>query len=209
MDIESPVIYHYLTYEIELPSPMINHVAKNGPPPSQPDLGLYISPFLWSKTRKKRSSVPLLHCNCLHSLYSRLLRAPSLRNAEEWNVSTEAVLVRITTFCCGFAIAPIILAPFSEINSRYPIFTSAGIFFETCQVCCAITRSYSGMITARFWAGAGSSVFLTMDHQCVQNLTQTPGRPGVGVRVVLCSTLGSGSESGSTRGQSHDILCPI
>jgi hypothetical protein len=65
MDIESPVIYHYLTYETELPSPMINHVAENGPPPSQPDLGLYISPFLWSKTRKNVA----LYLSCIATVF--------------------------------------------------------------------------------------------------------------------------------------------
>lgn len=55
-----------------------------------------------------------------------------------------------------------VLAPFSEINGRYPVFVGAGILFLVCQICCAVTRSYAGMIVARFWVGAGSSVFSTM-----------------------------------------------
>lgn len=170
MDIESPIVYHYLTYETELPSPTITHITENGPPPPQPNLGPYISPFLWSKTRKNVT----LYLSCIATVLTAYTAGsfapPASAMAEEWNVSTEAVFVGITTFCCGFAIAPMVLAPFSEINGRYPIFISAGILFEICQVCCAITRSYSGMIVARFWAGAGSSVFSTMVGGVISDL---------------------------------------
>ena len=39
----------------------------------------------------------------------------------EWNVSQVAAVVGITSFCCGFGIAPMVLAPFSEIQGRYPV----------------------------------------------------------------------------------------
>ncbi len=90
--------------------------------------------------------------------------------AAEWHVSETAVLVGITTFCTGFAIAPMVLAPFSEINGRYPVFVGAGILFVICQICCAVTHSYPGMIVARFWVGCGSSVFSTMVGGVVSDL---------------------------------------
>jgi hypothetical protein len=37
---------------------------------------------------------------------------------EEWHVSTVAILCGITTFTSGFGVAPMVLAPFSEINGR-------------------------------------------------------------------------------------------
>jgi len=170
MDIGSPIVYHYLTYEAELPSPAINHVAKNEPALPQPDLEPYKSPFLWSKARKN----VVLYLSCIATVFTAYTAGsyapPASAMAEEWNVSTEAIFVGITTFCCGFAIAPMILAPFSEINGRYPVFISAGILFEICQICCAITKSYPGMIVARFWAGAGSSVFSTMVGGVISDL---------------------------------------
>jgi multidrug resistance protein len=170
MDIDSPIVYHYLTYETELPSPIINHVVKNEPALPQPDLEPYKSPFLWSKARKN----VVLYLSCIATVFTAYTAGsyapPASAMAEEWNVSTEAIFVGITTFCCGFAIAPMILAPFSEINGRYPVFICAGILFEVCQICCAITRSYSGMIVARFWAGAGSSVFSTMVGGVISDL---------------------------------------
>ena len=164
------IAYHYLTYETELPPPTINYDTENGPPPPQPDLSPYISPFLWSKARKN----VCLYLSCIATVFTAYTAgsyAPTASAmAQEWNVSEEAVFVGITTFCCGFAIAPMILAPFSEINGRYPVFISAGILFEVCQICCAITRSYPGMTVARFWAGAGSSVFSTMVGGVISDL---------------------------------------
>ncbi|CAM5999616.1 unnamed protein product [Sphagnum balticum] len=90
--------------------------------------------------------------------------------AAEWNVSQVAVLVGVTTFCCGFAIAPMVLAPFSEINGRYPVFLGAGLLFEVCQIGCAVTKSYAGMLVARFGAGVGSSVFSTMVGVVISDL---------------------------------------
>lgn len=54
------------------------------------------------------------------------------------------------------------IAPFSELNGRRPVFIATGILFVICQLCCAVTRSYSGMLIARFFAGVGGSSFSTM-----------------------------------------------
>ncbi|KAH6679201.1 major facilitator superfamily domain-containing protein [Halenospora varia] len=93
-----------------------------------------------------------------------------------WNISEVAGLVGITTFCAGFAIAPMVLAPFSEINGRYPVCVGAGILYLICQTCCAVTRSYAGMVVARFWTGVGSSVFSTIVGGVVSDLYHAEGR---------------------------------
>jgi MFS family permease len=62
----------------------------------------------------------------------------------------------------GFAIAPMILAPLSEINGRRPVFIASGILFVICQLCTGITRSYAGMLVVRFFVGVGGSTFSTM-----------------------------------------------
>ncbi|KAH8588699.1 major facilitator superfamily domain-containing protein [Bisporella sp. PMI_857] len=86
----------------------------------------------------------------------------SSQMSQLWNVSEVAVFVGITTFCAGFAIAPMVLAPFSEINGRYPVFVGAGVVYFVCQLCCAVTPTYAGMLIARFFSGCGASVFSTM-----------------------------------------------
>jgi multidrug resistance protein len=94
----------------------------------------------------------------------------------EWHVSEVAIVVGITMFCAGFAIAPMVLAPFSEINGRYPVFAVAGVLFFVCQIGCAVTSSYPGMLVARFFVGCGSSVFSTMVGGVISDLYHAENR---------------------------------
>jgi hypothetical protein len=47
----------------------------------------------------------------------------------EWGVSDVAFNVGITTFTTGFGVAPMVLAPLSEINGRRPVFIATGVLF--------------------------------------------------------------------------------
>lgn len=64
--------------------------------------------------------------------------------------------------CLGFAVAPMVLAPFSEINGRRPVFIASGILFVICQLCTGFTQTYAGMLVVRFLVGVGGSTFSTM-----------------------------------------------
>lgn len=55
-----------------------------------------------------------------------------------------------------------VLAPFSEINGRRPVFMASGLLFVICQLCTGLTQSYGGMLVVRFFAGVGGSTFSTM-----------------------------------------------
>jgi multidrug resistance protein len=81
---------------------------------------------------------------------------------QEWGVSSVAALVGITTFTSGFAIAPMALAPLSEINGRRPVFIASGVLFVICQLCSGLTQSYAGMLVVRFLVGVGGSTFSTL-----------------------------------------------
>ena len=76
--------------------------------------------------------------------------------------SDVAVLAGITSFCAGFGFAPMFLAPFSEMNGRYPVFVAAGIVYVIFQAVCGVVRTLAGMIVARAFVGIGASVFSTM-----------------------------------------------
>lgn len=176
LDISSPIIYHYMTFETPLPHPSIRSGkgAKDDPP--QPNLKKFTSPFLWSRSRKNLT----IWLSCIATLITAYAAgsygAASQAMSEEWQVSEVAIYVGITTFCAGFAIAPMVLAPFSEINGRYPVFLGAGILYVVCQICCAVTRSYAGMLVARFFTGAGGSVFSTMVGGVVSDLYHAEDR---------------------------------
>jgi multidrug resistance protein len=94
----------------------------------------------------------------------------------EWGVSNVAALVGITMFTVGFAIAPMALAPFSEINGRRPVFIASGILFVICQLCSGLTRSYAGMLVVRFFAGVGGSTFSTMVGGVVSDIYHAEDR---------------------------------
>ena len=55
-----------------------------------------------------------------------------------------------------------VLAPFSEINGRRPVFIASGLLFVLCQLCTGLTHSYAGMLVVRFLVGVGGSTFSTM-----------------------------------------------
>ena len=55
-----------------------------------------------------------------------------------------------------------ILAPFSELNGRKPAFVVTGILFCVSQLSCAVTRSFPGLLVARFLAGVVGSTFNSM-----------------------------------------------
>ena len=158
-----PIIYRYLTFETELPSPTSLGPAQTDlAVPEPPDLRNYVSPFTWSTSRKTLTTWLSCAATAVTAYTAGSYSPPAQQMSEYWGVSQIAIYVGITTFSTGFAVAPMILAPFSELNGRKPVFIATGILFVLCQLCCAVTRSYPGMLLARFFAGVGSSTFSTM-----------------------------------------------
>lgn len=50
---DTPIAYHYLTFDTELPPPTDSGLTKDGSAaPEPPDLRNYVSPFTWSESRK-------------------------------------------------------------------------------------------------------------------------------------------------------------
>jgi multidrug resistance protein len=174
----TPITYHYLTFETPLPQPSTKFPTKASgtPAPPPPDLKKFMSPFEWSKSRKRFTIWLSCIATTVTAYTAGSYSPPSAQMAAEWHVSEVAILVGITTFCAGFGIAPMVLAPFSEINGRYPVFVAAGIVYFICQICCAVTHSYPGMLVARFWVGCGSSVFSTMVGGVVSDLYHAKDR---------------------------------
>ena len=177
-DAEAPIIYHYLTFETELPAPSSwhsgNRNSANSPEP--PDLRNLISPFTWSTSRKRYTTWLSSAVTVLTAMTAGSYAAAAEQLMKEWDISEVAFNVGITTFTTGFATAPMVLAPFSELNGRKPVFICTGILFVICQLCCGLTRSYGGMLAARFFAGVGGSTFSTMVGGVVSDIYETEDR---------------------------------
>ncbi|KAL8997940.1 MAG: hypothetical protein Q9169_002933 [Polycauliona sp. 2 TL-2023] len=177
--LELPIVYHYMQFDTELPLPSKSTSSESLTgidPIPPPDLRQYISPFDWPESRK--TFIIWLSCAVTAvTAYTAGSYSPAAEQMmEEWHVSQTAIYVGITTFTTGFATAPMVLAPFSEINGRKPVFIATGTLFVICQLCCAVTRSYPGMLAARFFAGVGGSTFSTMVGGVVSDIYQSEDR---------------------------------
>ncbi|KAI9733022.1 MAG: hypothetical protein M1834_003567 [Cirrosporium novae-zelandiae] len=186
LDIEEiPIDYHYLEHETELPIPIIQSRDGSEILAEEPDLRPYTSPFIWPKTRKN----VILALSCIATgMVAYAAGAYSTGEpfmSEEWGLEQVAVSVGITTFTTGFAVMPMVLAPFSELNGRKPVFLSTGLLFLVCQIACAFTHSYAGMIVARFFVGAGASTFSTMVGGIISDMYHASER---NTPMVLFST---------------------
>lgn len=152
----------YLELDTPLPTPWITAPPGPGqsPPPEAPSLEKYISPFLWPKWRKSMMTWISCGVTALAGYSAGEITPASGKLTEEWDISAVVYNLGITLFCVGFALAPMVLAPFSEINGRRPIFVASGVLFVACIVACGGTRIFAGFLVARFFQGVGACTSL-------------------------------------------------
>jgi hypothetical protein len=128
---EPPIVYHYLTFETELPSAPLQpeHDALRPSPPPCPNLRNFDNPFFWSRARK--SFMTWLSClitvSAAYSSGSYIATADQL--TQKWGISNVAYNTGITIFTVGFGIAPMALAPLSEEYGRRPVFLASGLIY--------------------------------------------------------------------------------
>ncbi|KAI5297190.1 hypothetical protein KEM55_005031 [Ascosphaera atra] len=152
---ESEIEWHYLTFDTEVPQPAGHPPVELAPP----NLKKFESPFLWSKTRKNFTTAIATYATALAAMASGAYNSASDAMQEKWHISQVVCEVGLTLFCVGFAIAPMFLAPFSEINGRRPLFIASGVLLVAASIGCGGTDSFAGMCVARFFAGVGGSTF--------------------------------------------------
>lgn len=178
---DDEIVWHYLTFETPLPQPgHVIHpeaaVDSQNVPPECPDLTAYTNPFAWHKGRKYFMSwfgaVSTTICAYTAGSYA----AGEEQITQEWNISKPAFGVGIALFTAGFAVAPMFLAPFSEINGRKPVFLVSGLLWMLFQLTCALTPTFGGMLAARFLVGAAASTFATMVGGIVADFYESKDR---------------------------------
>lgn len=209
---ESKIDHLYLTFDTVLPAPNVaTEAASSVIPdiPKPPDLSLHTDPVRWPRARKN-VMVAISCVATLFTAYTAGAYSPPLDLiAEELRTTREVALLGVTTFCVGFAYAPMVLAPFSEINGRYPVFAVAGVFFTVFQAACGLVTTVPGMLLARFFKGAGGSVFSTMVGGVISDLYEKEDRNtpmalfsgfvlvGTGLGPLISSVIVDASEPGS------------
>lgn len=174
--LSEPIVYHYLEFDTAMPRPLYQILKFTHSAPEPPDLSQYQSPFEWSKARKDLSICLSCAATVLTAYTAGSYASGIDQMVAEWHVTRVATLAGITTFTIGFGIAPMALAPFSEINGRRPVFLVTGILYVLFQMCCAVTPTYGGMLACRFLAGCASSTFSTMVGGVVSDLYHKESR---------------------------------
>lgn len=130
--------------------------------PACPDTSTCEDPLTWSKTHKNLMTWVSCATNVTAAYSAGSYAAPAYQLTKLWGISDVAYKIGITLFTLGFGLAPMVLAPFSEVQGRRPVFIATGVLFVICQLGCAVTNSFAGMLVARFLAGVGGSTFSTM-----------------------------------------------
>ncbi|TGJ87585.1 hypothetical protein E0Z10_g1214 [Xylaria hypoxylon] len=175
LDRGSQIDYLYLTFDTTLPAPNFRTAAGLAIPKS-PDLSRYVDPLRWPRARKN-TMVAISCVATLFTAYTAGAYSPPIDLiAAELQTTHEIALLGVTTFCLGFAYAPMVLAPFSEINGRYPVFAAAGVVFTVFQAACGLVTTVPGMLLARFFKGVGGSVFSTMVGGVISDLYDKEAR---------------------------------
>ena len=154
--------FEYLTWKTEIPlRPVVSEgVTKDLPP--QPDLKHYGNPLEWSIPKKRVATIVVCTVNITAAYSAGSYSFPADTLTKKWHISRVVYNLGISLFTVGFGVAPMILAPFSEINGRRPVFVVTGILFVIMQLCCALTESFAGMLVARFLLGCMGSTFSTI-----------------------------------------------
>ena len=173
---DNAIVHHYLTFQSDIPTvPFASkEIAAELPP--MPSLRDYDNPLEWSRPRKKFMTVLSCSVNMTAAYSAGSYASPADILTQKWGISRVVFNLGITIFTIGFGIAPMVLAPFSEINGRRPVFIATGLLFVVCQLGCALTQSFGGMLAARFFLGCGGSTFGTMVGGILADIWQTSER---------------------------------
>ncbi|RPB11047.1 MFS general substrate transporter [Morchella conica CCBAS932] len=144
-------------------------------------------PFTWKKEHKSMILALACFSTGMTAYAAGAYTSGISQMSEEWGVGRTALLVGVTTYTTGFAIAPLFLAPLSEVYGRRQVFLWTFGLFNICHLSSALCHSYPGMLVARFFLGVGGSTFSTMVGGIISDIYHAPDR---GLPMSLFSTCG-------------------
>jgi len=115
----TPIVYHYLTFDRQLPHPLHLAAIDNLPPP--PDLAPYDNPFDWPDSRKN-VLIALCCVSTLFTAYCAGMYAPGVpQMMREWGIGRVAALVGITIFTAGEFFSPIPMRQGKPLINRFAV----------------------------------------------------------------------------------------
>ncbi|RDA91896.1 hypothetical protein CP533_0379 [Ophiocordyceps camponoti-saundersi (nom. inval.)] len=170
LDAQSPILYQYLTFDTRLPMARIPTLGYGEALPPSPGFQQLTRPLHWGAARKN-TVLALLCVAVFLAAYAAGAYSPAAAaGTEELRTTPLLILLGISTFCLGYGLAPMVLAPVSEIWGRYPIFIASAALFVGCQILTSLVRNPAGLLVARFFVGAGASVFSIIANGVIVDL---------------------------------------
>ncbi|GAA6035825.1 hypothetical protein NBRC10512_007306 [Rhodotorula toruloides] len=120
------------------------------------------NPLNWSRRRKwVVSSVGSFFCT-LVSLSVSGYSIAEVSVEEELDTSKTLSLLGLTTFTLAFAIAPLILAPLSEVYGRSFIYFASAVVFALFFIPQALAKNIETVLIARFISGCAGSTAVSI-----------------------------------------------
>ncbi|KAF8422532.1 putative MFS multidrug transporter [Tirmania nivea] len=136
----------------------------------------YTDPFTWSKGQKNWTLTLACGSTILAAICAGAFTAGLEGMMEELHVSKLVLLGALSVFTVGFAIAPMFLAPLSEIYGRWPVFISTLALANACHLGTALCTNIPGLYLGRFFLGVGTSTFSTMVGGVISDIYHTDSR---------------------------------
>ncbi|KAI4255505.1 MAG: hypothetical protein LQ352_002535, partial [Teloschistes flavicans] len=105
---------------------------------------------------------------------------------EEFDTSEEVATLGIALYVCGFAIGPLVWAPFSELYGRQVVLFGTYGIFTAFNAGVAGSHNIETLIILRFFAGAFGSSALTNSGGVIADLFPASQR-GLALSVFACA----------------------
>ena len=107
----------------------------------------------------------------------------------EFNVSPLVATLGLSLFILGFAIAPLLLAPLSEVYGRSPVYITSIFLFWAFVLPQAIAKNIETILVTKFISGFFASTGSTMVGGSIADIWETKDRgPYMNVFVMLAFT---------------------
>lgn len=119
------------------------------------------NPMTWAKTKKWIMALAVANSVLVVSFCSSAFSGGIQQIMKEFSVSQEIVTLGVSLFVLGFALGPLLWAPFSEIYGRQLVFTGTYIAFAAFNAGAAGAPNIYGLLILRFFAAAFGSSPLT------------------------------------------------
>lgn len=85
----------------------------------------------------------------------------------------------VSIYILGYAFAPLIVAPLSEIVGRVPVYHVTNVLYVILTIGCALSNSVGMLIAFRFLAGCMGSTPLVLGGGSIADTTPPAQRAGI------------------------------